>query len=64
MRKDISLAVEMAHRVNSKNVLGSTALETYEGASADMRCKDLDSRVVFRYLGGKEDWETDRRRTS
>jgi 3-hydroxyisobutyrate dehydrogenase-like beta-hydroxyacid dehydrogenase len=64
MRKDISLAVEMAHRVNSKNVLGSTALKTYESASMDVRCRDLDSRVVFRYLGGKEDWETDRPKLS
>ncbi|KAJ5805239.1 hypothetical protein N7474_011126 [Penicillium riverlandense] len=64
MRKDISLALEMAHGVESNNVLGSAALKTYEGASADARCKDLDSRVVFRYLGGNEDWKTDHPKTS
>ena len=30
-----------------------------EGASEDARCRDLDSRVVFRYLGGNENWETE-----
>jgi len=58
MRKDFSLAVEMAKRVGSKNVLGEVGLETYTAASNDPRCRDLDSRVVYRYLGGREDWET------
>ena len=30
-----------------------------KGASNDKSCKDLDSRVVFRYLGGNEDWQKD-----
>lgn len=57
MRKDFSLAVDMAKRVGSKNVLGEVGLETYDGASKDSRCRDLDSRVVYRYLGGREDWQ-------
>ncbi|EXJ96332.1 hypothetical protein A1O1_01458 [Capronia coronata CBS 617.96] len=57
MRKDFSLALEMAKRVGSRNVLGDAGLATYDGASNDPRCKDLDSRVVFRYLGGNEDWK-------
>jgi 3-hydroxyisobutyrate dehydrogenase len=56
MRKDFSLAVEMARRVEARNVLGGAGLTIYEGASEDVRCKDLDSRVVFRYLGGNENW--------
>ncbi|KAF2732848.1 3-hydroxyisobutyrate dehydrogenase mitochondrial precursor [Polyplosphaeria fusca] len=56
MRKDFSLAVDMAKRVGSKNVLGEVGLDTYDGASKDPRCRDLDSRVVYRYLGGQEDW--------
>lgn len=56
MRKDISLALEMAHTVGSKNVLGDLGLQTFDGASEDEHCKDLDSRVVFRYLGGNENW--------
>jgi 3-hydroxyisobutyrate dehydrogenase-like beta-hydroxyacid dehydrogenase len=58
MRKDFGLAVDMAERVGSKNVLGGVGLETYDGASKDPRCRDLDSRVVYRYLGGKEDWQS------
>jgi len=57
MKKDFGLAVEMADRVGSKNVLGTVGLETYAGASQDLRCRDLDSRVVYRYLGGVEDWQ-------
>ena len=57
MRKDFALAVDMAKRVGSKNVLGEVGLETYDGASKDPRCRDLDSRVVYRFLGGQEDWE-------
>jgi 3-hydroxyisobutyrate dehydrogenase len=59
MRKDFSLALQMAERVGSKNVLGEAGLKTYEGASNDDRCRDLDSRVVYRYLGGNEDWQQD-----
>lgn len=59
MRKDFSLAVDMAERVGSKNVLGQVGLETYDKASKDDRCRDLDSRVVYRYLGGEEDWKKD-----
>jgi 3-hydroxyisobutyrate dehydrogenase-like beta-hydroxyacid dehydrogenase len=57
MRKDFALAVDMAKRVGSQNVLGEVGLATYDGASKDPRCRDLDSRVVYRYLGGDEDWQ-------
>ncbi|KAF1917643.1 NAD binding domain of 6-phosphogluconate dehydrogenase-domain-containing protein [Ampelomyces quisqualis] len=58
MRKDFGLAVDMAKRVGSHNVLGDVGLETYDRAANDPRCRDLDSRVVYRYLGGQEDWQT------
>ncbi|KAH4187117.1 hypothetical protein HBH98_003550 [Parastagonospora nodorum] len=58
MRKDFGLAVDMAKRVGSRNVLGDAGLETYDNAASDPRCRDLDSRVVYRYLGGEEDWQT------
>lgn len=58
MKKDFGLAVDMAQRVGSRNVLGEVGLETYKKASEDPRCRDLDSRVVYRFLGGKEDWKT------
>jgi len=57
MRKDFGLAVDMARRVGTRLVLGDAGLATYDGASKDPRCRDLDSRVVFRYLGGNEDWQ-------
>jgi len=57
MRKDFALACDMAKRVDSTNVLGEIGLDTYTKAMNDPRCKDLDSRVVYRYLGGNEEWE-------
>jgi len=57
MRKDFGLAVDMAKRVGSRNVLGGVGLAVYDGAAIDPQCRDLDSRVVYRYLGGQEDWK-------
>jgi 3-hydroxyisobutyrate dehydrogenase len=54
--KDYKLAIDMAKRVGTTLALGDAGLKTYDGASNDPRCKDLDSSVVFRYLNGKEDW--------
>ncbi|KAJ5955533.1 hypothetical protein N7501_009812 [Penicillium viridicatum] len=61
MKKDISLALDMACRVGSTNVLGRVGLQTYKEASEDERCKDLDSRIVFRYLGGNENWNAEQK---
>ncbi|KAJ5808647.1 hypothetical protein N7474_009916 [Penicillium riverlandense] len=56
MKKDFQLAVDTAARVGSNVHLASSGLEVYQGASEDENCRDRDSRVVFRYLGGDEDW--------
>jgi len=64
MRKDFGLALDMAKRVGSQNVLGEASLATYDAASKDERCRDLDSRVVYRYLGGDEDWQSKTNGTS
>jgi 3-hydroxyisobutyrate dehydrogenase len=56
MKKDFSLAVESAKRVGVELALGEQGLKVYEETSEDPACRDLDSRVVFRHLGGKEDW--------
>jgi 3-hydroxyisobutyrate dehydrogenase len=56
MKKDFGLAVDAAGSVGVKLALGSEGLRVYEETSEDPACKDLDSRVVFRYLGGREDW--------
>lgn len=56
MKKDFALAVDLARSVEAKLVLGEKGLETYETASEDSRCRDRDSRVVFRFIGGDEEW--------
>lgn len=56
MRKDFGLAVDAAKRVGVELALGEKGLETYTAAMNDPRCKDLDSRVVYRHLGGDEHW--------
>lgn len=59
MKKDFSLAVEMANRVGARLALGDAGLQTYTEASENPQCRDLDSRVVYRHLGGLENWQKD-----
>ena len=59
MKKDFGLAVQTAREVGVGLALGEEGLRVYEQASEDPRCQGLDSRVVFRYLGGREDWRGD-----
>ena len=59
MKKDFGLAVDAAKRVDARLALGAEGLKVYEEASVDPSCRDLDSRVVFRFLGGREDWRRD-----
>ena len=59
MKKDFGLAVDTAKRLGVNLALGDNGLKIYEEASVDERCKDLDSRVVYRLLGGREDWRKD-----
>ena len=56
MRKDFGLAVEMAKAVGARNVLGERGTGVYEGCVGEEGCRGRDSRVVFRFLGGREDW--------
>jgi 3-hydroxyisobutyrate dehydrogenase len=57
MRKDYNLAIEAAKDANAKLYLGPAGLDIYTQASADPACLDRDSRVVYRFIGGKEDWQ-------
>lgn len=59
MRKDYNLALEAAAMVDATLCLGLAGLDVYTKASADPRCVDRDSRVVYRYIGGNEDWKHD-----
>jgi 3-hydroxyisobutyrate dehydrogenase len=56
MKKDFGLAVDAAERVGVGLRLGKEGMGVYREASEDPKCRDKDSRVVFRYLGGREDW--------
>ena len=51
------LALGAARGVGARTVLGERGLEVYEAAARDPRCRDLDARVVYRWLGGDEEWE-------
>ena len=57
MRKDLGLAMDMGRRLGSRNILGATGLGLYAAASEAPDCKHLDSRVIYRYLGGNETWK-------
>lgn len=59
MVKDVSLAMKMARDVGAESALGNVTLGTYEAAARDPKCVGLDSKVVYRYLGGREDWKVD-----
>ncbi|KAF5393349.1 hypothetical protein D9757_000543 [Collybiopsis confluens] len=54
MKKDMSLAIEAAKEVNAKLVLADAGFSAYSAAAEDPRCKNKDSRVVYRWLGGVE----------
>lgn len=56
MAKDFGLAVEAAKLADAKLLLGKAGLQAYLDASKDPRCEDRDSRVIFRHIGGNEDW--------
>ena len=56
MQKDLRLALDAARTVDAKTYLGDVGLDVYTAAAQDPDCVDLDSRVVFRYIGGNEEW--------
>jgi 3-hydroxyisobutyrate dehydrogenase-like beta-hydroxyacid dehydrogenase len=55
MKKDVTLAIASAKTVGAKLVLADADLAAYTAASEDPNCRDRDSRVVYRWLGGRED---------
>lgn len=56
MRKDYNLAIEAAQMTGANLFLGPAGLDVYTRAAADPECVDRDSRVVYRYIGGNEEW--------
>ena len=59
MVKDFGLAMQMAEMNGATLAMGDAGMVLYSGAPNDPRCRDLDSKVVYRYLGGNEDWAED-----
>ncbi|RMZ86325.1 hypothetical protein DV736_g6448, partial [Chaetothyriales sp. CBS 134916] len=57
MVKDFGLAVQAADKVGATMLIGRPGLDAYRSASNDPKCRDLDSRVVFRHIGGNENWQ-------
>ncbi|KAJ4126952.1 hypothetical protein NW754_002222 [Fusarium falciforme] len=64
MLKDVGLALGLARTAGVTLALGNMSLGVYQGASLDPGCRDLDSKVVYRYLGGPEDWKKYVRKSS
>lgn len=56
MRKDVGLAIDSADRLGVKLAIGREGWKVYDEASRDPRCEGRDSRVIYRYLGGNEEW--------
>lgn len=57
MRKDYNLAVQTAKEVGATMLLGDVGLKAYTDVMNDERCQDRDSRVVYRFIGGDENWQ-------
>nr|POE71995.1 putative 3-hydroxyisobutyrate dehydrogenase, mitochondrial [Quercus suber] len=56
MLKDLRLAIQAATEVDVVPLLGAYAKEIYTAVQADEKCKNKDFSVVYRYIGGKEDF--------
>lgn len=57
MLKDYNLAVGAAATCGAKLYLAPVGLKAFTDASQDPRCTGRDARVVFRLLGGDEEWQ-------
>ncbi|PPQ78120.1 hypothetical protein CVT25_015645 [Psilocybe cyanescens] len=49
MKKDMSLAIDAAKQVGANLVLADAGLAAYSAAAEDPRCRDRDSRVIYRW---------------
>lgn len=57
VKKDMGLAIDAAERVGAQVYIGQRVRETYMQAEEDPKCAGLDSKVIYRWLGGDENWE-------
>jgi 3-hydroxyisobutyrate dehydrogenase-like beta-hydroxyacid dehydrogenase len=52
MLKDLGLGIEAAQRVGVEPSMALTAMEVWERASEDGRCRDRDGSSVYLHVGG------------
>lgn len=52
MRKDLGLALDSANEFGVKTGLGARAMEMYQEAEMDERCKGKDFSSIYRWLDG------------
>jgi 3-hydroxyisobutyrate dehydrogenase-like beta-hydroxyacid dehydrogenase len=57
MLKDFTLAMEMARQVGASTEIGHVGWRTYDTLAKVEEIRDLDVRVVFRHIGGNEQWD-------
>ncbi|KFY01931.1 hypothetical protein O988_02437 [Pseudogymnoascus sp. VKM F-3808] len=57
VKKDIGLAIAACERVGAKLFVGPHTWNTYVEAGKDPRCAGLDSKVIYRFIGGNEEWQ-------
>ncbi|ENH99349.1 hypothetical protein COCC4DRAFT_153348 [Bipolaris maydis ATCC 48331] len=53
MIKDLGLGVQSARQVGTGCSMAEKALEVWEGAAQDQRCRDRDGSSVYLFVGGK-----------
>ena len=57
VKKDIGLAIDACQRVGAKLCVGPHTWNAYVEAAKDPRCAGMDSKVIYRWIGGDEDWQ-------
>lgn len=57
VKKDIGLAIEACERVGAKLCVGPHTWNSYVEAGKDPRCAGMDSKVIYRWIGGDEEWQ-------
>jgi len=57
VKKDIGLAIAACERVGAKLCLGPTTWNSYVEAGQDPKCAGMDSKVIYRWIGGDEEWK-------
>ncbi|KIW19480.1 hypothetical protein PV08_00052 [Exophiala spinifera] len=57
VKKDIELAMDACDRVGAKVCMGRSIRDAYLAASLHEGNAGMDSKIVYRWMGGEEDWK-------